>query len=70
MRLFKVTIEEVDNPENNQHCFLNEHSTKALFNDESFTGLVMDAKTNETFSIREKFLTKLNIADKDIFEQC
>lgn len=63
MRLFKVTIEEVDHPENNQHGFLNECATKALFNDESFTGLIADAKTNEKFSIREKFLTKLNIED-------
>lgn len=62
MRLYKLTIEEI-NGEKSFHFFLDGHSIDELFSGEYPNLTIADAKTLESFTIREKIFDALQIEE-------
>ncbi len=60
MKIYKITIQDVDNMDKETFCFLNEDMMNKLFTHEVFNSDIADAKTGEVFKISDKVLSELN----------
>lgn len=59
--IFEISIKSTNNPENKIVFYSNEFTIHEMFKSEWCTNKIEDAKTNETYSIKEKVFDALKL---------